>query len=70
MTLSNKTLNNLATALTPEVVDEIFKSEEWAIFMQETIPEVIKDKLGQIDDELLMELSFMIFDRINIVPAK
>lgn len=70
MALSDKTLHNLADALTSEVVDEIFKSEEWAIFMQETIPEVITDKLGQIDDELLVELSFMIFDRINIIPAK
>lgn len=70
MTLSNKTLNNLATALTPEVVDEIFKSEEWVIFMQEAIPGIIVDKLGPIDNEILGELSCMIFDRINIVPAK
>lgn len=70
MTLSDKTLHNLAATLTPEVVDEIFKSEEWVDFMIQTIPGVIVDKLGPIDDEILGELSFMIFDRINIVPAK
>lgn len=70
MALSNKTLHNLGAALTPEVVDEIFKSEEWVDFMLQTIPGVIVDKLGPIDDEILGELSFIIFDRINIIPAK
>lgn len=70
MALSNKTLHNLAAALTSEVVDEIFKSEEWVDFMIQTIPGIITDKLGPIDDEILGELSFIIFGRINIIPTK
>lgn len=70
MSLSNKTLQNLADALTSEVVDEIFKGEEWVDFMIQTIPGIIQDKLGPIDNEILGELSFMIFDRINIIPCK
>ena len=38
--------------------------------MMEMIPDVIQDKMGPLDGELLGELSFMVFDNINIVPAR
>lgn len=69
MALSPKTLQALCKALTPEVVEEIFSSDAYVEFMMQTIPNVIHDKMGDIDAELLGELSFMVFDNINIVPA-
>lgn len=64
MTLSNKTFQKLAEALTPEVIDYINKDERYVLFMQEIIPDALEDKLGQIDDDLKFELSMCIMDRM------
>jgi hypothetical protein len=64
MTLSNQTYNKLASALAPEVIDYIHKDERYVLFMQEIIPDAVVDKMGQIDDEVLLELSMCIMDKI------
>ena len=64
MTLSNQTYNKLASALAPEVIDCIHKDERYVLFMQEIIPDAVVDKMGQIDDEVLFELSMCIMDKI------
>ena len=64
MTLSNQTYNKLASALAPEVIDYIHKDERYVLFMQEIIPDAVVDKMGQIDDEVLLELSMGIMDKI------
>lgn len=64
MTLSNQTYNKLASALAPEVIDYIHKDERYVLFMQEIIPDAVVDKMGQIDDEVLLELSMGIMDRV------
>lgn len=64
MTLSNKTFQKLAEALTPEVIDYINKDERYVLFMQEIIPDALQDKLGQIDYDLKCELSMCIMDRM------
>ena len=69
MALSDQSIRALASAITPEIVEEIFASDAYVEFMMEAIPNVIIEKMGDIDDELLGELSFIVFDRINIVPA-
>ena len=69
MALSNESIQALAKAITAEVVEEIFASDAYVEFMMQTIPNVICDKMGDIDDELLGELSFMVFDNIDIVPT-
>ena len=70
MALSAATIQALSKAITPEVVEEIFSSDEYVEFMIGLIPNVIQEKMGPLDDELLGELSFMVFDNINIVPAR
>jgi len=70
MALSNKALQTLSKAITEEVVEEIFSSDAYVEFMMRIIPDVIQEKMGALDDELLGELSFMVFDNINIVPAR
>lgn len=64
MALSNKTFQNLASALTPEVVDYIFADERWVDFMQEIVPDAVSEKLGNVDENILYELSLAIMDRI------
>lgn len=64
MSLSNKTINDLAKALVPEVIDYIHSDERYVDFLQEIIPDAVQDKLGDIDEELRFELSLCIMDRI------
>jgi hypothetical protein len=65
MTLSNQTFHKLSSALKDEVVEFIISDERYAEFMlQEMIPEAIQSKLGPVDDEVLMQLSFCIFELI------
>ncbi len=64
MALSNKTFNKLAEALTPEVVDYIIQDERWVDFMQEIVPDAIMNKMGDLDPDVLYELSMCVMDRI------
>lgn len=66
MTLSNKTVNALASALAQEVIDCIHEDERYAEFMMEVIPDAITDKIGDIDDDLRTELALCIMDKICI----
>ena len=64
MALSNQTISNLADALVPEVIDYIYEDERWCALMQEVIPDALKDKLGEIDEDLKFDLAMCIMDRI------
>ena len=64
MALSEQTINNLADALVPEVIDYIYQDERWCEFMHEVIPDALQDKLGKIDEDLKFELALCIMDRI------
>ena len=64
MSLSTKTINELAKALVPEVIDYIHSDERYVEFLQTIIPESIQNKLGDIDEDLHYELSLCIIDRI------
>jgi hypothetical protein len=66
MTLSNKSMNNIAKAIVQEVVEELFESDEWMEFLHTNIGGIIVDKLGQIDDEVLAELIMCTADRIGL----
>ena len=64
MTLSTETFDKLSQALTPEVIDYIHKDERYVIFMQEIIPDALTEKMGQLEETLLFELSCSIMDSI------
>lgn len=66
MSLSNQTIINLASALVPEVIDYIYEDQRWCEFMHEVIPDALKDKLGEIDEDLKFELAMCIMDRISL----
>lgn len=64
MALSNETYNKLAEALVPEVVEYMFEDSRWVDFMHEMIPEAIKHNMGEIDPDVLYELSLCVMDKI------
>lgn len=70
MALSNQTINNLSVALTPEVINAIYADERWIDFMCEIVPEIVSEKLGSDDMELVSELAVCISDNILLSPFK
>ena len=66
MALSNQTISNLASALVSEVIDYIYEDERWCEFMQEVVIDALKEKLGEIDEELKFDLAMCIMDRITL----
>jgi hypothetical protein len=68
MSLSDSTINNLAIALTPEVIDSILQDESWAEYLTEIIPEIVSKKLGSQDIDLVTEITVYIMDNINMKP--
>jgi hypothetical protein len=69
MALSNSTVSKLADALAPEVIDHIYMSDRWVEFMHEVVPDAVKEKLGDLDDDLMFDLSMMIMDKICLKSA-
>ena len=70
MPLSNKTVHNLANALLDEVIDYINVDERYVEFMMSVVPDAIQDKLGNIDNDLKMDLSMVIMDSIFLYSNK
>lgn len=68
--LSAKTINVLAQSLAGEVIDDLYASEEYVNFMQEMIPDLIKERLGDVDEDLLFELSLATMDKITLKVCK
>jgi hypothetical protein len=70
MRLSNETYRNLAKALQDEVADYIRQDDRYIEFMMELVSDAIQSKLGTVHDEILMDLSLLIIDRLDISPIK
>jgi len=70
MSLSNKTIQNLAIALTPDVIDDIFTDERYVELMMEVIPEIVAEHLQTEDYDLVVELSQCIMDNIAMCARK
>lgn len=64
MALSNKTIQNLAVAMTPEVIKFIYADERWTDFMMEMIPEAVATELKTEDYDLVAEIAMCIMDNI------
>ncbi len=66
MSLSNQSMNKIASAMVQEVTEELYESDEWMDFLYTNIGGIIVDKLGQIDDTVLAELIMCVADRISL----
>jgi hypothetical protein len=63
--LEFRTLNTIASALTPETIKYIEQHEKYAEVMQALIIEFVEKNVGVVNGEL----PFMIFDRINLMKC-
>jgi hypothetical protein len=70
MALSNKTIQNLSTALTPDVIDDIFQDERYIELMMELIPEFVAKNLQSEDYDMIEGISICIMDNIDMKPRK
>jgi hypothetical protein len=66
MALSSKTIQNLAIALTSDVIDDIFTDERYVDLMMEVVPEIVAKHLQTEDTNLVLELSQCIMDNIEM----
>jgi hypothetical protein len=64
MSLSTKSIQDIASALVPDVVKYIEEDSRYVDFMQEVIPDAIQSYLGNVDEDLKFELSLCIMDSI------
>jgi hypothetical protein len=66
MALSNKTIQNLAIALTPEIINYIYADEGWVNYMMEVIPEAVATQLKTEDYDLVAEIAMAVLDNIVV----
>ena len=67
MALSNSTIQRLADALCDDVASYITEDHRFFDLMVELIPDAISDKLGNVDEQVLAELSMCISERIRLI---
>ena len=65
MSLSNKSTQEIASALVDDVIKYIEEDSRYVDFMQEVIPDAIQSYLGSVDEDLKFELSLCIMDKIG-----
>ena len=70
MALSEKTIQNLSIALTPDVIDDIFQDERYIELMMELIPEFVAKSLQSEDYDMVTEIGICIMDNIVMKPRK
>ena len=70
MTLSTKSIQDIASALVPDVIKYIGEDSRYVDFMQEVIPDAIQSYLGNVDEDLKFELSMCIMDKISFYKSK
>lgn len=67
MALSDCTIQRLADALCDDVVSYITDDERFFDLIVELIPDAISDKLGNVDDTVLAELSVCISGKLRLI---
>jgi hypothetical protein len=70
MALSNSTIKNLSTALTSDVIDDIFQDERYIELMMELIPEFGAKNLQSEDYDMLVGIGICIMDNIAMKPRR
>ena len=66
MSLSTKTVRNIADVLKSEVINHIYENESYVSMMQQVISEALDAKMGEMDDEIHFDLTMILFDTIEL----
>lgn len=67
--LSTKSLNLLADKIAPMVADFVQNDQRFIELMHDAVMEGVADALDETDEDLLCEVSFMVFERLALVAA-
>ena len=65
---SDSTLNQIANALVDDSIQYILDNERFNKILNETIEGSIRDKLGEVEEDVLHELRDYIMERISLYP--
>ena len=65
-TFSDTTLNQLANALVDNSIQYILDNERFIKILDETIEASIRDRLGEVEEDVLNELRDYIMERISL----
>lgn len=65
-TFSNATLNQLANALVDDTIQYIMDNERFIKILNETIEASIRDKIGEVEEDVLHEVRDYIMERISL----
>ena len=66
MKLSTTSVSKIADALKPTVLNYIYEDEGFTEYMQTAIVGGIRATMGDMDEDLLFELSMLIFESIEL----
>lgn len=65
--LSTKSMDLLADRIAPMVADFIQNEPRFIELMHEVVTEGVADALDETDEDLLCEISFMVFERLALI---
>ena len=66
MSLSKKTVHDIADALKKDVINHIYENETYASMMQQLVCEALDATMGEMDDDLYFDLAMVLFDSIDL----
>lgn len=69
MALSHKAFVNLSHAIADDVAEYITEDRRFFDMLMQVIPDAITDKLGDIDDTLLAEMSYYIAENLKVAKS-
>ena len=66
MALSAKCVSKLADALKEDIINQIYADERYTEFMTDVVGDILRQKLGDVDDDLFYDLGMVLIDRIEL----
>jgi len=66
MALSAKCVSKLADALKDDVINYIYEDERYSEFITELVGDALREKLGDIDEDLFFDVGMCLIDRIEM----
>lgn len=64
--LSKTATEAIAKALKEHVANELMNTDEYTNLLHDFVPSIITESMGEIDTDLLMELSFTIIEDLKL----
>jgi len=65
---SDSTLNQIANALVDDSIQYVLDNERFIKILNETVEGSIRDRLGEVEEDVLHEVRDYIMERISLYP--